>query len=83
MHTRSPDSYEEVQVRQAVTHGRTLWVPVSVNNFPVEAVIDTGAEITIVSEEFASRLGKLGFLQTLEPIRLCGFGMAGRGSKLI
>ena len=61
MLTRPPDSYEEVQVRQAVVHGHTLWGPVSVNDFPVEAVLDTRAEITILLEVFASRLGKLGF----------------------
>ena len=68
MLTQPHDSYEEVQVRQAVVHGRTLWVPVSVNDFPIKAVLDTGAEITILSEEFASLLGKPGFLQALEPI---------------
>ena len=47
------------------------------NDFPVEAVLDTGTEITILSEEFASQLSKPGFLQGLEPIRLCGFGMTG------
>ena len=46
----------EVSVRQAKAKGLTLWVSLCVEGQVINAVVDTGVEVTIISQDLLLRI---------------------------
>jgi predicted aspartyl protease len=47
----------ELQARDIRVSGDRIFLPIAVNGYPVEALLDSGAEMTLVDAAFASRIG--------------------------
>lgn len=50
------DKLPTVEVRRGIKWGPTLMAQIKVNNTEVEAIVDTGAEVTILSKDFCAKL---------------------------
>jgi predicted aspartyl protease len=48
------------QAEPIEVHGNRLFIPVEINGEPVVALLDSGAEMTVLDDAFAQRLGLLG-----------------------
>ena len=61
--------------------GSTLWVPIQINGIPVNAIIDMGAETTILSWNVALKIIGPNEIEKLEKVLLRGFGNAKMTSR--